>query len=261
VKDQCKEGFIEIELKGKPGARGSPSKNLVVRRNLFAGKKTSSFTLNGSACTGKEINTKIAELNIQVGNLWYVIQASVQLEQKMLIERSSSFLPQDKVAEFARMNSMQLLRETQRAAGDNRLTEWHNTLIESGKEQRDLTEVNFLLWVERRFVDERLLEIECGPGPTQDCRRTKSSAWARRRAIPAAHGSRARSKFNYIITQLYLLTDYVVQIAILELALPFVQYTIARKEFYRLKEIQRKKHQRADRLKARQGPAESLKKY
>jgi hypothetical protein len=32
------------------------------------------------------------------------------------------------------MNPQQLLRETQRAAGDKRLTEWHDTLIESGKE-------------------------------------------------------------------------------------------------------------------------------
>jgi chromosome segregation ATPase len=52
----------------------------------------------------------------------------------------SSFLPQDKVAEFARMNPQQLLRETQRAAGDKRLTEWHDTLIESGKEMRELAE-------------------------------------------------------------------------------------------------------------------------
>jgi hypothetical protein len=43
------------------------------------------------------------------------------------------------------MNSQQLLRETQRAAGDERLTEWHNTLIESGKELRELDEVTLLL--------------------------------------------------------------------------------------------------------------------
>jgi structural maintenance of chromosomes protein 5 len=65
VKDQKKEGFIELELKGKVGTR-----NIVIRRNLFSDKKSSTFTLNGKSATGKEVNEKIAQLNIQVGNLW-----------------------------------------------------------------------------------------------------------------------------------------------------------------------------------------------
>jgi structural maintenance of chromosomes protein 5 len=44
----------------------------VVRRNLTAKSKGSSFTLNGSSATGTEIKAKMAELNVQVGNLWYV---------------------------------------------------------------------------------------------------------------------------------------------------------------------------------------------
>jgi hypothetical protein len=57
----------------------------------------------------------------------------------------SSFLPQDKVSEFAQMNSCQLLRETQRAAGDERLTEWHDTLIAAGKELKVIQDVRILL--------------------------------------------------------------------------------------------------------------------
>jgi hypothetical protein len=53
----------------------------------------------------------------------------------------SSFLPQDKVSEFAHMSPQQLLRETQRAAGDARLTNWHDTLITAGKEMAQLGEV------------------------------------------------------------------------------------------------------------------------
>jgi hypothetical protein len=53
----------------------------------------------------------------------------------------SSFLPQDKVSEFAHMSPQQLLRETQRAAGDPRLTNWHDTLITAGKEMAQLGEV------------------------------------------------------------------------------------------------------------------------
>jgi hypothetical protein len=39
------------------------------------------------------------------------------------------------------MSPQQLLRETQRAAGDPRLTSWHNTLISTGKEMAQLAEV------------------------------------------------------------------------------------------------------------------------
>jgi hypothetical protein len=53
----------------------------------------------------------------------------------------SSFLPQDKVTEFARMTPQQLLKETQRAAGDSNLTAWHTTLIKEGKELRKEEEV------------------------------------------------------------------------------------------------------------------------
>lgn len=39
------------------------------------------------------------------------------------------------------MSPQQLLRETQRAAGDPNLTSWHDTLISAGKEQRQTLEV------------------------------------------------------------------------------------------------------------------------
>jgi len=39
------------------------------------------------------------------------------------------------------MSSQQLLRETQRAAGDENLTKWHDTLISAGKDLRQLQQV------------------------------------------------------------------------------------------------------------------------
>lgn len=39
------------------------------------------------------------------------------------------------------MSPQDLLKETQRAAGDTRLTEWHQTLIDAGKECRSMNEV------------------------------------------------------------------------------------------------------------------------
>jgi len=56
----------------------------------------------------------------------------------------SSFLPQDKVSEFAQMTPQQLLKETQRAAGDERLTSWHETLMNAGQELKTLLQVSDL---------------------------------------------------------------------------------------------------------------------
>jgi chromosome segregation ATPase len=50
---------------------GTP--NLIIRRQIFSDKKSSTFTLNGTAATGKEVSEKITELNIQVANLWSVL--------------------------------------------------------------------------------------------------------------------------------------------------------------------------------------------
>ncbi len=57
----------------------------------------------------------------------------------------STFLPQDRVAEFARMTPQELLKQTQLAAGNEHLTAWHQTLISSGKELRREQEVSLAL--------------------------------------------------------------------------------------------------------------------
>lgn len=65
--------------------------------------------MNGERTTGQKVSNVVAELGIQIGNL-------------------CAFLPQDKVAEFAQMNSKELLKATMEAAGDPNLTSWHNIL-------------------------------------------------------------------------------------------------------------------------------------
>ncbi|CDO77206.1 hypothetical protein BN946_scf184747.g19 [Trametes cinnabarina] len=116
VKNEKESGYVEIELKG---AIGQP--NLVIRRMLTRKSKTTHYTLNGKPATGKEVDARMAELNVQVGNL-------------------CTFLPQDRVAEFARMSPQELLRETQRAAGNENLTSWHDTLISAGQELKQVQE-------------------------------------------------------------------------------------------------------------------------
>ncbi|KAK7021291.1 Structural maintenance of chromosomes protein 5 [Paramarasmius palmivorus] len=99
VKNDKENGFIEIELKG---LKDQP--NLVIRRTLSATAATNTFSLNGRPATGKEVNTKMALLNVQISNL-------------------CTFLPQDKVSSFAMMSPQQLLKETQRAAGEPSLND------------------------------------------------------------------------------------------------------------------------------------------
>jgi len=50
------------------------------------------------------------------------------------------------------MSSQQLLKETQRAAGDENLSAWHQTLIESGKQLKGLQDVRFSLFFLFFFV-------------------------------------------------------------------------------------------------------------
>lgn len=69
------------------------------------------------------------------------LEQNLSFSLKSRIWSFSSFLPQDKVAEFARMSPQQLLRETQRAAGNENLTQWHDTLITAGKDLKAMQEV------------------------------------------------------------------------------------------------------------------------
>ncbi len=67
VKLGMDDGHIEIELKGAKGKH-----NLVIKRTLSAHSKSNHFTLNGKAASGREINLRMQELNVQVSNLWSV---------------------------------------------------------------------------------------------------------------------------------------------------------------------------------------------
>lgn len=44
------------------------------------------------------------------------------------------------------MTPQELLTETQRAAGDNRLTQWHSQLIKAGNDLRELKQVIIILF-------------------------------------------------------------------------------------------------------------------
>ena len=66
---------------------------------------------------------------------------TLRYERLLIASPYSSFLPQDKVAEFAKMNPQELLKATQEAAGHEKLLAWHQDLIKFGNEVRELSSV------------------------------------------------------------------------------------------------------------------------
>ncbi|WFC98940.1 Structural maintenance of chromosomes protein 5 [Malassezia yamatoensis] len=110
VKLGHQQGWVEIELQG---LQDGP--NLTVRRVLFRESNSSDWLLNGRMASAREVHQAISQFHIEVGNL-------------------CTFLPQDRVADFASMTPARLLQETQHAAGDARLSEWHADLIIHGQQ-------------------------------------------------------------------------------------------------------------------------------
>lgn len=110
----------------------------------------------------------------------------------------SSFLPQDKVSEFAHMSPQQLLRETQRAAGDPRLTNWHDTLIAAGKEMAQLAEVRVRLVVWAYLCSLHTQGPQLGKATAQDTRGSQRDARTRCPALQRAQGVRASGRLSTI---------------------------------------------------------------
>ncbi|KAG8829555.1 Structural maintenance of chromosomes protein 5, partial [Serendipita sp. 399] len=116
VKHGYDKGFVEIELKG---AIGKP--NVVIRRNITTMSNASTWTLNGKNSNKRTVEDRVAALGIQVSNL-------------------CSFLPQDRVNEFAKLKPEELLAETQKVAGHADLKKWHDLLKDLGKSFADVKE-------------------------------------------------------------------------------------------------------------------------
>ncbi|OWZ53737.1 nuclear protein [Cryptococcus neoformans 125.91] len=114
VKQGHDEAQLEIELKGNAG-----EENPIIWRKFNRHDERSEWKLNGESVTRAKISEIIKGFGVQANNL-------------------CSFLPQDKVAEFAKMAPVTVLKETMRAAGDPRLTKWHEKLIDKGKRMKEL---------------------------------------------------------------------------------------------------------------------------
>ncbi|CAK9295323.1 unnamed protein product [Gordionus sp. m RMFG-2023] len=102
IKHGKEKASLEIELYNSKGS------NYIINRTIFP-DSTSTWTFNGARSTQREIQAIVDKLNIQVDNL-------------------CQFLPQDRVADFAKMNSCELLENTEKAVGDTQLYEKHQQL-------------------------------------------------------------------------------------------------------------------------------------
>ncbi|OLY84155.1 Structural maintenance of chromosomes protein 5 [Smittium mucronatum] len=111
VKHGFDSGFVELTLKG-------PGKNSIttIRRTLNSKTNSSTYKLNGQVSTAIKVNEVVKALNIQLDNL-------------------CQFLPQDRVVEFSKLNGPELLKETQRAIGQESLLNLQLKLVELKNEE------------------------------------------------------------------------------------------------------------------------------
>ncbi|KAF2873069.1 structural maintenance of chromosomes protein-like protein 5 [Massariosphaeria phaeospora] len=138
VKHGCSEAEIEIEL----AAAAGQSENPVIRRHIRKEKNKSAFYLNGRSTSQKEVMTLAREFSIQIDNL-------------------CQFLPQDRVADFAKLEPVALLKETQRAAAPEHMVAWHEQL-------KDLHSREKIMKHEQAGQEQTLKQLQVKQNATQE---------------------------------------------------------------------------------------------
>lgn len=116
VKHGKEYATVEVELQKRPEDRANYVIKLVIKRE----DSTRKFSLNGREATIKQIQHVTRQLRIQIDNL-------------------CQFLPQDKVAEFAGLNSVELLTRTLQAAAPEAIIEQQNRLKQLFDEQKSVS--------------------------------------------------------------------------------------------------------------------------
>jgi len=145
------KGQVEVTLAREGGGRTTVKR--AIKRDL-EGKVTSDFWIDGKKVTMSAVKELVQKYNIQLDNL-------------------CQFLPQDKVAEFARMKPTELLRATELAIGDGELHHLHESIIEE-KKQLDAKEK--VLEMHETVVNRHkgeLRELEKVLGPIREKQRLK----------------------------------------------------------------------------------------
>jgi chromosome segregation ATPase len=115
VKHGKDDATIEVELQRRP----RDSRNHIIRVRITRDGDKRKWWINNAETSLKAVQSLTRELGIQVDNL-------------------CQFLPQDRVAEFAGLNPVELLHHTQRAAAPEEMLVWHEQLKSLRKEEKSL---------------------------------------------------------------------------------------------------------------------------
>ena len=113
IRHGADKATIEIEL-----FNPVDEQNYTIKREITF-SKASSWWVNGRQATQKAVEATVSRLNIQVGNL-------------------CQFLPQEKVADFAKMSQQELLENTEKSVGEEGMFEKHQELKRAREEARML---------------------------------------------------------------------------------------------------------------------------
>lgn len=114
VKHGKEQAYVEVELQKRP----RDARNFVIRLGINSDNNNRKFWLNGKESSHKEIKNLTETLRIQIDNL-------------------CQFLPQDKVAEFAGLNPVELLSKTLQAAAPVEMQVQQERLSSLFKSQRE----------------------------------------------------------------------------------------------------------------------------
>jgi structural maintenance of chromosomes protein 5 len=115
VKHGKDDATIEIELQRRP----ADAHNHIIKVRITRDGDKRKWWINNRENSLKAVQNLTRELGIQVDNL-------------------CQFLPQDRVAEFAGLNPVELLHHTQRAAAPEEMLAWHEQLKSLRKEEKAL---------------------------------------------------------------------------------------------------------------------------
>jgi chromosome segregation ATPase len=111
IKHGKQDAFVEIELHGK-----TDDERMIIRRDWKKGTTATVWKLNGKTVGQHVVEQVVEDLNIKLDNL-------------------TQFLPQDRVAEFAGLGPVDLLKSTQEAVLPPEMTTYHQRLIDMKKDQ------------------------------------------------------------------------------------------------------------------------------
>ncbi|XP_064620307.1 structural maintenance of chromosomes protein 5-like isoform X3 [Lineus longissimus] len=127
IKHGQTKATTEIELHNPDGD------NYVIKREIHKDNRQN-WSVNGRSSAQRAVEECVARLNIQVGNL-------------------CQFLPQDKVADFAKMTPQELLENTEKAVGPPEMIQDHHRLKDSTTEANTLA-ADYITMQERLEAEE-----------------------------------------------------------------------------------------------------------